>query len=433
MDGLDTNTARSSAALAAAEAPPSDRVDSDGTMLSYQEAVDFLLSQARPPAFPGEETPLLDCLGRTLAAEVVATTAVPPWSNSAMDGFAVRSCDVPAQGEARLPVSQRVPAGTMPAPLAPGTAARIFTGAPLPAGADAVIIQEHCHGSDEQVVFTGPVAPGANVRPRGNDFMNGETILAPGTRIRPQEMALAAAAGHAWLPVQARIKVALLITGDEVTPPGRPLPPGQIYDSNRYLLAGLLQALGCQVKQCGWCADDLASTRAALLQAAASSDLVLVTGGVSVGEEDHVRAAVQSLGTLSLWRVRIKPGKPLAFGSIGGCDFIGLPGNPVSALVTFLLFVRPFVLRRQGVGDVAAPRMPVIADFEHRAGKRREFLRARLAVTDADEHRAILFPRQGSGVLSAAVWAQGLAEVPEGATVKPGDPVSYLPFTGLLA
>jgi molybdopterin molybdotransferase len=433
MNRFNPNTVTSTAPMAATDASAEDVVHSDAAMLSCEEAVDFLLARARPPAFPDEKTPLLDCLGRTLAAKVVATTAVPPWSNSAMDGFAVRSCDVPAQGDARLPVSQRVPAGTMPTPLAPGTAARIFTGAPLPAGADAVIIQEHCHWSDEQVVFSGPIEPGANVRPRGNDFVNGETILAAGTRIRPQEMALAAAAGHAWLPVQARFKVALLITGDEVTPPGRPLPPGQIYDSNRYLLAGLLQALGCQVTHCGWSADDLASTRAALLQAAASADLVLATGGVSVGEEDYVRAAVQSLGTLSLWRVRIKPGKPLAFGSISGCDFIGLPGNPVSALVTFLLFVRPFVLRRQGVGDVAPPRMPVIADFEHRAGKRREFLRARLAVTDGDEHRAIVFTRQGSEVLSAAVWAQGLAEVPEGATVKPGDPVSYLPFTGLLA
>jgi len=412
---------------------PGDAGRSGQAMPSYEEALEFLLARARTPLNPPEEANLLDSLGRVLAEDVVAATAVPPWSNSAMDGFALHSRDVPPEGEVHLPVSQRVPAGAAPTPLQPGTAVRIFTGARMPSGADTVVIQERCRLKREQVVFRAPVEPGDNVRPRGNDVGEGEQALAAGTRIRPQEMALAAATGHAKLRVHARLKVALLITGDEVVSPQRPLGPGEIYDSNRYLLGGLLQTLGCSVTGCAWPRDDLETTRDALVQAAESADLVLATGGVSVGEEDHVRAAVESIGTLNLWRVRIKPGKPLAFGSIGASDFIGLPGNPVSALVTFLLFVRPFILRRQGVRDVEPARIPVVGGFEHQAGQRTEFLRARLSADGGASPRATIFPRQGSDVLSSAVWAQGLVEIPEGVTVRPGDQVVYIPFTELLA
>lgn len=401
-------------------------------MLTYEQALDFLLQRARPVE-ETEEVPLREGLGRVLARAVASRIDVPPWDNSAMDGYAVAARDVPAEGEVRLPVTQRIAAGAPGEPLAPGTAARIFTGAPMPPGADAVVVQEACEESDGTVRFRGPVGAGENVRPRGNDIGAGTEVLSAGVRLRPQELGLAASVGVARLAVFRRLRVALLATGDELVEPGQSPGPGQIYNSNRYTLHALLTGLGCEVQDLGIVPDDAGATLDTLAAAAASADLVLTSGGVSVGEEDHVKRAVQSLGHLDLWQVRVKPGKPLAYGRIGGADFLGVPGNPVSALVTFMLFARPFLLRRQCVQRVWPVRFPVEAGFAWpRPGTRREFLRARLE-TDADGRaRAMIAPRQGSDVLTSAVWADGLVDLREGATVQPGALVDYLPFSEVL-
>jgi molybdopterin molybdotransferase len=401
-------------------------------LLSLEEALDFLLSRARPLT-ETEELDALDGLGRVLARGVTSELDVPPWDNSAMDGYAVRAGDLPASGEAELPISQRIPAGVFGVPLRPGTAARIFTGAPIPQGADTVVMQEICRGDGRSVRFPTPVTRGGNIRPRGNDIAAGAQTLAPGTRLRPQELGLAAAVGVGRVEVYHRLRVAIFSTGDELVLPGRPLEPGQIYNSNRYTLHGLLQALGCEIHDLGIIEDDYESTRDALLRAADMADLIVTTGGVSVGEEDHVRRAVESAGSLEMWKIRVKPGKPLAYGRVGDADFLGVPGNPVSTLVTFLLFARPFILKRQGAGTVTPRQLPVTAGFSwSHPGKRREFLRARLEPDENDELRAIIFPRQGSDVLTSAVWGDGLVVVPEGVTVTVGQTVSYIAFSELL-
>jgi molybdopterin molybdotransferase len=401
-------------------------------MLSYEQALEFLLQRARPVE-ETEEVPLREGLGRVLARGVASRIDVPPWDNSAMDGYAVAARDVPGDGEVRLPVTQRIAAGAPGEPLAPGTAARIFTGAPMPPGADAVVVQEDCEESDGTVRFSGPVGAGENVRPRGNDIGAGTAVLPAGVRLRPQELGLAASVGVARLPVFRRLRVAILATGDELVEPGQSPGPGQIYNSNRYTLLGLLSGLGCEVLDLGIVPDDAGATLDTLAAAAASADLVLTSGGVSVGEEDHVKRAVESLGHLDLWQVRVKPGKPLAYGRIGAADVLGVPGNPVSALVTFMLFARPFLLRRQCVERVWPVRFQVEAGFAWpRPGTRREFLRARLEAGPGGRARAMIFPRQGSDVLTSAVWAEGLVDLREGATVQPGAVVDYLPFSEVL-
>ncbi len=402
------------------------------SMLSYDDALAFLLARARPLA-DTESVGLADGLGRVLAHPVVSPRDVPPWDNSAMDGYAVRVADVVTGAETRLPVVQRIPAGTSGQPLAPGTAARIFTGAPVPAGADAVVVQEDCREEEGVVVFSRPVRVGDNVRARGNDIAAGGEVLGTGERLRAQHLGLAASIGAGRLEVFRRLRVTLFSTGSELVEPGGPLGAGQIYNSNRYVLRALLEALGCEVRDLGIVPDDLGATRRAIEQAAQGADVLLTSGGVSVGEEDYVKRALQELGQLDLWRVRIKPGKPLACGRVGEADFLGVPGNPVSAFVTFLLFVRPFLLRRMGALAVEAARLPVAADFRReRPGKRREFLRARLVPGPDGVLRATLFPRQGSEVLSSVVWAQGLVDLPEGTAVEPGDRVVFLSFADLL-
>jgi molybdopterin molybdotransferase len=424
--------------MAAAGAPRADEirnpspVTASASMLSYDDALTFLLGRARPLAHT-ESVGLADGLGRVLAHPVVSPRDVPPWDNSAMDGYAVRVADLVAGGETRLPVAQRIPAGSPGQPLAPGTAARIFTGAPVPAGADAVVVQEDCREEDGAVVFSRRVRVGDNVRARGNDIAAGGEVLGAGERLRPQHLGLAASVGAGRLEVFRRLRVTLFSTGDELVEPGAPLGDGQIYNSNRYALRALLAALGCEVRDLGIVPDDLAATRRAIEEAARGADVLLTSGGVSVGEEDHVKRALQELGQLDLWRVRIKPGKPLACGRVGEADFLGVPGNPVSAFVTFLLFVRPFLLRRMGLLGVAPTRYTVSADFQRdRPGKRREFLRARLETGSDGAMRATLFPRQGSEVLSSVAWAHGLVDLPEGVTVAPGDSVAYLSFADLL-
>jgi molybdopterin molybdotransferase len=404
-------------------------------MLTYEQALAQLLAAAQPVA-EIRRVPLTAAAGRVLASAQQSGVAVPPLANSAMDGYAVRVADVSAAGVC-LPVSQRIPAGTVGTPLQAGTAARIFTGAPIPEGADAVIMQERCEHGEAGVVINHVPRPLENIRPAGEDIALGTDILPAGIRLRPQDIGLAAAAGLPELPVRRRVRVGTFFTGDELVQPGEPLPPGAIYNSNRYALRALLEALGCEVRDLGTVPDRLDATREALRHAAADNDLIVTCGGVSVGEEDHVKPAVEAEGRLDMWKIAMKPGKPLAFGEIsraggeqGKAWFIGLPGNPVSAIVTFMIMVRPFVLRLQGVEKVMPQALTLSADYDWpRPDVRREFLRARLS----DDGRVELFPNQGAGVQSSLTWANGLVDNPPGQVVKKGDIVRFIPFAELLA
>ncbi len=396
------------------------------------EALAELLAHASP-LDGGETVDSFQADGRVLLADAVSALQVPPQDNSAMDGYALRSADVAAPG-ALLPVSQRIPAGSVGHALQPGTAARIFTGAPVPPGADAVVMQEDCEVVEDGTVRVN-AAPqaGQNIRRAGEDIALGATVLAAGTRLTPAALGLAASIGLAQLPVARRPRVALFSTGDELVMPGQVPPaqmkPGSIYNSNRFVLRAMLQRLGCEVTDLGIVPDRLEATVDALRQAAAGHDLILTSGGVSVGEEDHVKPAVQSLGSLDLWLIAMKPGKPFAYGRVGGAHFIGLPGNPVSSLVTFAVLVRPFLLRLQGIHNVAPKTIAATAAFTWpRADKRREFLRVRLNA----EGRLERYANQGSGVLTSTVWGDGLVDVAPGQTIAPGDAVRFIPFAELL-
>lgn len=404
-------------------------------MLSVQEALAFLLAAAQPVA-DTENLPTIEATGRVLAADQTSRLDVPPMDNTQMDGYAVRAADC-ASGGASLPVSQRIPAGHVGLPLQPGTAARIFTGALIPDGADAVVMQEQC-AFDEAAGTVGirhAPKPGEWVRRRGEDIVAGSTILERGTRLRAQELGLAASVGLAALPVYRRVRVGVFFTGDELAMPGEPLKPGAIYNSNRFTLRGLLQQLGCEVVDLGNVPDSRDATRAALRQAAAGNDLIITSGGVSVGEEDHVKPAVEAEGRLNLWQIAIKPGKPLAFGEVRRAGqpspafFVGLPGNPVSSFITFLIFVRPFILALQGATVVPPKRYPVRADFDWlKPDRRNEFLRVRLN----DRGGLELFPNQGSGVLTSTVWGDGIIDNPPGQAIRAGDVVHFIPFSELL-
>ena len=404
--------------------------------MPVREALDFLLAAAR--AVDGvEEVDTLDANGRVLAVDQVSSLNVPAADNTQMDGYAVRAADC-ASGAATLRIAQRIPAGTVGQPLEPGTAARIFTGALIPEGADAVVMQEQCEaqpGSDQVTIKHAP-QPGEWIRRAGEDIVAGSVILAAGTRLRSQELGLASAVGLARLPVRRRVRVAVFFTGDELAMPGEPLAPGAIYNSNRFTLRGLLENFGCEFTDYGIVPDSLQATRDTLRAAAAQHDLIITSGGVSVGEEDHIKPAVEAEGRLNMWQIAVKPGKPLAFGEVrragedaGFAFFMGLPGNPVSSFITFLLFVRPFVLRLQGVTGPVEPRaLPLRADFDWpRPDRRNEFLRVRIN----DAGGLDLFPNQGSGVLTSTVWGDGVIDNPPGQAIARGDTVRYLPFAAL--
>jgi molybdopterin molybdotransferase len=399
-------------------------------LMPYDEALGYLLAQVRSVG-ESECLPLAQALGRVLAEPVRSRVDVPPWDNSAMDGYAVNLKDLAE--EASLRVTQRIPAGSAGSGLQPGTAARIFTGAPVPAGADVVVMQEVCEVDGERLRITEIPQPGANIRRAGEDILRGEEVLARGTRLQPQHLGLAASVGVDSLSVYRRLKVAIFSSGDELVMPGGDLGPGQIYNSNTFTLGGLVERLGCEVIQLGTVEDTLEATCDALSRGAGEADLILASGGVSVGEEDHVKPAVERLGSLDLWKVAVRPGKPIAFGQVAKTPFLGAPGNPVSVFVTFTMFARPFILRMQGVeqGYLPTP-LRAIAAFEKGADdKRREFARGRLEIDEQGRALVRLYPSSSSAVLSSVAWANGFAVLPAMTPIAPGDTIEFLPFSEL--
>jgi len=399
-------------------------------LMPVREALDFMLAAARPVA-DIETLSTLDANGRVLAQAQASGMNVPAHDNTQMDGYAVRAADC-TSGAATLTVSQRIPAGHVGLPLLPGTAARIFTGALIPEGADAVVMQEQCELTGNVVTVRHAPRSGEWIRRAGEDITNGSVILPAGTRLRSQELGLAASVGLAELPVRRKLRVAVFFTGDELAMPGEPLAPGAIYNSNRFTLRALLENLGCEISDFGIVPDSLDATRSVLRRAAKGNDLIVTSGGVSVGEEDHVKPAVEAEGKLNMWQIDIKPGKPLAFGEVQDAFFVGLPGNPVSSFVTFLLLVRPFILRLQGVADpkaLAPKAYQLRADFSWpKADRRNEFLRARLNGQGGLD----LFVNQSSGVLTSTVWGDGLIDNPPGHAIRPGDTVRFIPFSELI-
>jgi len=401
-------------------------------MLTMAEALAQMLAAARPVA-DIETVPTLAANGRVLAEAQVSCMNVPGQDNTQMDGYAVRAADC-SSGHAVLKVSQRIPAGHVGQPLQAGTAARIFTGALIPQGADAVVMQEQCEvsGADgDTVIIRHTPKAGEWIRRAGEDITSGSTILPAGARLRSQELGLAASVGLATLPVRRKLRVAVFFTGDELTMPGEPLAPGAIYNSNRFTLRALLENLGCEITDFGIVPDTLDATRAVLRDCANGHDLIITSGGVSVGEEDHVKPAVEAEGRLTMWQIAIKPGKPLAFGEVGQAAFVGLPGNPVSSFITFLMFVRPFILRLQGVQGTVAPRaFAMRADFNlPKADRRNEFLRARINAGGGLEP----FRNQSSGVLTSTVWGDGVIDNPPNRTIAEGDLVRFIPFSELMS
>ena len=412
-------------------------------MLTAQQALDHLLSHAKPVS-ETETLAMQVALGRVLAQGVNSLVDVPPLDNTSMDGYAVRTTDTSTPGQT-LAIAQRIPAGSMGTQLEPGTAARIFTGAPMPPGADAVVMQEDCSTpegvSDQVQVNIAPVS-GQWIRRRGEDLTAGKTALTAGAFLRPQELGVAASAGLTHLTVKRKVRVAAFFTGDELSLPGEPLKPGGIYNSNRDTLLACIKSLGCDATDFGIVPDSLEATKETLRKASKDHDLIITSGGVSVGEEDHIKPAVTAEGRLDLWQIAMKPGKPLAFGAVRKSDsqkssgaeaetwFIGLPGNPVSSFVTFLLFVRPFILKLQG-RDAGLPQSyPMRADFDWlKADRRNEFLRVKINAQGGLD----LFPNQSSGVLTSASWGDGLVDCPPSQAIQSGDMVKYIPFNALLS
>lgn len=397
------------------------------------EALSFLLASVAP-CCEAEVVALLCASGRILSHSITAPLSVPPMANSAMDGYALRSADS-VDPERDLAVSQRIAAGQVGARLEAGTAARIFTGAPMPAGADAVVMQENCERRGEGIRVNKAVLPNENVRPIGADIKAGSTVFAQGRRLRPQDIGALASLGLTEVSVTRKLRVALMTSGDELQRPGSALLPGQIYDSNFATLTALLTGLHVDIVDCGRVGDTLAATRDALLDAAGRADCVITTGGVSVGEEDHVRAAIEQLGTIDLWKLAVKPGKPFAFGKITSegesCQFFGLPGNPVSAFVTFALVVRPALLALQGATKASPHSFPVRSGFSRdKGGPRQEYLRA---VLEQAPEGLVATPlrNQSSGVALSLSRSDGLLIVPPSVGVTQGEILQFIPFSEL--
>ena len=399
------------------------------------EALNQILQRAVPKQSI-EMVRLEQALGRILAEDQVACCDVPPADNSAMDGYAFRSEDI-ATGNRRLKVTQRIPAGSVGSPVSAGEVARIFTGAPIPEHADCVVMQEQCHQEGDFVELPETVKVRQNIRDRGEDIQKNSVVLAKGTRIRPQEIGLLASVGVAELPLFKPLRVAVLSTGDELVDPGLSLNPGQIYNSNRFTLVALLNSLGITLVEARSVEDDPDAVRLAVTELSESCDCIISSGGVSVGEEDYVVSIIEEMGRLELWRMAIKPGKPLAYGELEvngrSVPFFGLPGNPAAVLVTFCLIVRPYLLKMMGAKEYEPIYCHAIADFEtKKAGNRKEYLRAKLVLGENNTSLVQVFPNQSSGMLSAACWANGFAVIEAGSVVRKGDQIAFLLFSELL-
>jgi len=400
-------------------------------MLSAAELLQELLMRARP-LDKTETIPLSEAYNRVLAEGLTSYVSVPPLDNTAMDGYAVRSRDC-HQPDAKLQITQRIAAGQVGKMLHKGEAARIFTGAPVPPGADAIVMQEDTSVDGDDVIVYKTPRPGDHIRRAGEDIQPGTSVLTPGTRMKAPQLGLAASIGRTDAIFVRQLRVAMFSTGDELAEPGKPLKPGQIYNSNRATLRGLLTGLGVDVIDLGVVEDSREATVKAMQSAASKGDVIITTGGVSVGEEDHVKAAVEELGHIDIWKVAMKPGKPVVYGRVGDADFIGLPGNPVSAFVTFCLFARPFLLKRMGASQVLYRAYPVRAAFDwKKPGARREFLRGHVVSGQDGVGEVRLYPNHSSGVLTSAVWADGLVDIEIGQTVIRGEWVRFIPFSELL-
>ncbi len=404
-------------------------------LLSIDEALELLLNSAKVTRST-QWLGLDDALNKILAVDLYADIFVPSFDNSAMDGYALnlKEEQINISGGTTFKITDRIPAGSTGNTLASGCAARLFTGAPIPKGANTVVMQEECEliENASRIEIYRPIALNENIRPMGNDIQSGDVILSKGKQLQPQDIALAASVGVGKLEVFNKIKVGVFFTGNELIEPGKSLQQGQIFNSNRYALVALLNKLDCEVINLGDIKDTLGATCQALEKLKSSCNLIITTGGVSVGEEDHVKPAVEKLGQLNLWRIKMKPGKPLALGCIGDCAFIGLPGNPVSAMVTFLLFARPFIKKMQGASNYLNIPFKVAANFDwHRAKPRREFVRVRLERT-ITPMQVNQYPKQGSDVLSSMVWADGLVEIPEEKTFKQGEVLNFYPLNEMM-
>lgn len=400
-------------------------------LLNFEDARQTLLAHATPLQAT-ETLPLLAALGRPLAQPISSPINVPGFDNTAMDGYALHVQDIQSLPE-RFPVVQRIAAGQTGTLLAPHTAARIFTGAPIPEGANIVVPQENTVESEGSITLTHPVELGQHIRRKGEDIAAGGLVLPAGQRIGAPQLAMLASIGVANVTVFKPLKVGVFFTGDELTEPGQALAPGAIYNSNRYAINGLLAQLGCAVNDYGIVRDSAQATREALSRAASENDVIITCGGVSVGEEDHVKAAVMALGSLDLWQISMKPGKPLAYGRVGQADFIGLPGNPVSAFVTFLLMARPFLLKRMGASETALKYLTATANFEWpKPDRRREFLRVKISTSSTGTPVLDLWPNQGSGVMSSLAWADGLVDLAPETKIARGDVLRYLALSELL-
>jgi len=390
-----------------------------------------LLTNAKP-VDEIEQCLLANTLGRVLAKPLIAPHPVPPTDNSAMDGYAIHYGDLSEHEPTTLAISQRIIAGDVASELKCHSAARIFTGAAIPSGADTIIPQEQCHEKNGYVTFNARPRQGQHIRQAGEDIKKGTAFMPAGCRIQPQIMGLIAANGIATIPLFRRLKVALISTGNELLMPGDPLQDGKCFNANHFTLTGFLQALNCEIIDLGTIPDALPATIDTLKKAADSADLIISSGGVSVGEEDHVKAAIDQLGTLDIWKLNIKPGKPLAFGEVNNTPYFGLPGNPVSLFVTFCLFARPYILRMQGIEDVQPQRIKIRAQFSHiKKGTRQEYVRSRISTTTHGSE-VTTFGKQGSGVLSSTVWANSLTIIPPESIIKPGDLVEVIPFNELI-